>query len=273
MSEKVKISMLNLLIVIDRSLEASFALRTACLFGTQVNIQPIYVFDPPGRDIAFGAGWARKSWEREISRLAEESIGDLVLAERNQCPDIQDPVVLTGDPFHKPAEFFWSGKFDLLVIGAPFRGLGLLAICRRFSHHARKEGHSLPLMVVRHLKNIEKIVALTDGGNLAENTLGLLLKINAFISGKITLVGYSGSKTKDASTEALNLERGLAILNEKGVQANGYSASGLDAEGLASLLKTADLLVNPVHGTDLSRFSYELHEDEIQSVLLYLNGH
>lgn len=40
--------MIDLLVVIDRSLEASFALRTACLFGTDVNIRPIYVFDPPG---------------------------------------------------------------------------------------------------------------------------------------------------------------------------------------------------------------------------------
>ena len=53
--------MLNLLVAIDRSLEASFALRTACLFGTDLNIQPIYVFEPPGRNLAFGAGWARKS--------------------------------------------------------------------------------------------------------------------------------------------------------------------------------------------------------------------
>ena len=49
--------MLELLVAVDRSLEASFALRTACLFGTDsIRIQPIYVFDPPGRDLAFGAG-------------------------------------------------------------------------------------------------------------------------------------------------------------------------------------------------------------------------
>jgi hypothetical protein len=39
------------------------------------------------------------------------------------------------------------------------------------------------------------------------------------------------------------------------------------------MLKAADLLVNPVHRKDLHHFSYELHEDEIQAVLLYLNGH
>jgi hypothetical protein len=264
--------MLKLLVAIDRSLEASFALRTACLFGTDLNIQPIHVFEPPGRDIAFGAGWARKSWERETSRQAEEKIEDLVQAERNQCPYIHDPVVLNGDPIQEPAEYFWSGRFDLLVVGAPFRGLGLLDLCRRFSHAARKEGKTLPLMVVRHLKNIEKIVALTDGSDLSENTLGLLLKINSFISGRITLVGTAAAKTEDPSTENLNLERGLAILNEKGIDASGYSASALGSERLAEMLKTADLLVNPIHKKEAPHFGYELHEDEIKAVLLYLNG-
>ena len=269
--------MLNLLVVIDRSLEASFALRTACLFGTEVNIRPIYVFDPPRRDIAFGAGWARKSWERETSRQAEESIEDLVVAERTACPNIDDPVVMTGDPIQEPADYFWSGKFDLLVLGAPFKGQGPMTLCRRFSHVARKEHRPLPLMVVRHLKDIKNVVALTDGSDMAENTLGLLLKINYLISGQITVVGTCTDKDKTASTETLNLERALAILNEKGVQASGHTASTLGTQALADMVCQADLLVNPGHGPghgkDLSHIVCDLQEDDIQAVLLYLNGH
>jgi hypothetical protein len=263
--------MLNLLVTIDRSLEASFALRTACLFGTDVNIQPIYVFEPPGRDAAYGAGWARKSWERETSRQAEENIVDLVQAERSQCPSIQDPVVLHGDFIQEPAEYFWSGNFDLLVVGAPFRGLGPQALCRRFGHMAHKEHRDLPLMVVRHLKNMEKIVALTDGSDLAENTLGLLLKIHSFISGRITLVGTSGVGSKDPSSDKLNLERGLAILNEKGIEVAGHSVSELGDQRLRTMMKEADLLVNPVHQHDPLHFTHELQEDDIQAVLLYLS--
>lgn len=263
--------MINLLVAIDRSLEASFALRTACLFGTDLNIQPIYIFDRPGRDIAFGAGWARKSWERETSRRAEETIEDLVSAEKIQCPYIHDPVVLTGDPIQEPAGYFWSGKFDLLVVGAPFRGLGPLTLHKRFSHLARKEGRPLPLMVVRHLKAIKKIIALTDGSEPAESALALLLKINTFISGKITLVGMDRVESKDAS-ESLILERGLAILNEKGIQATHHTASELGDERLTAMLKSADLLVNPVHPKDPHHFLHKLHEDEIQAVLFYLKG-
>jgi nucleotide-binding universal stress UspA family protein len=262
--------MLNLLVTIDHSLESSFALRTACLFGTDLNIQPIHIFDRPGRDIAFGAGWARKSWERETSRQASETVEDLVLAERTQCPNIHDPLVLTGDPIQEPADRFWSGQFDLLVVGAPFRGLGPLALYRRFSHVARKTGRSLPLMVVRQLNAIEKITALTDGSAPAENALGLLLKLNTFISGKITLVGISEQESNAASAESLNLERGLAILNEKGDQTTGHCASDLGPERLAGVLEEAQLLVNVVHSKDPHHLLFDLHEEDLHSVLLYL---
>jgi hypothetical protein len=47
----------------------------------------------------------------------------------------------------------------------------------------------------------------------------------------------------------------------------------LGSKRLTAMLREADLLVNPVHRKDLRHFLYELHEDEIQAVLLYLNGH
>jgi hypothetical protein len=269
--------MMNLLVVIDRSLEASFALRTACLFGTDVTIRPICVVDPPGRNIPFDAGWARKSWKQETLRKAEERIGDLVLAERTACPHIDDPVVLTGDAIQEPADCFWSGQFDMLVVGAPYKGLGLMTLCRRFGQAARKEQRALPLMVVRHLKALKNVVALTDGSHSAENALGLLLKINYLISGNITLVGTHRDKGRAASTETLNLERGLAILSEKNIQATGHTASALGTEALADLVRAADLLVNPCHGPgngkDRSQIVCDLQDDDIQSVLLYLNGH
>ncbi len=268
--------MINLLVVIDRSLEASFALRTACLFGTDVNIRPIYVFDPPGHHMAFDAGWARKSWKRETSRKAEERIRDLILAERTGCPNIEDPVALAGDIVQESAEYFWSGKFDLLIVGAPFKGLGPMALCRRFGHASRKKHRALPLMVVRNLKDIKNVVALTDGSDVAENALGLLLKINYLISGKITLVGTSGDDERPSSTETLNLERGMAILNEKEVGATGHTASALGTEALAGIVSEADLLVNPCHGPghgkDRLPDACDLQDDDIQAVLLFLDG-
>ena len=103
--------MLNLLVAVDHSLEASFALRTACLLGLQIRIRPIYVFDPPGRDMSFGAGWAWKSWERDTRQQAKTYIDDLVLAERNQCANIEDPVIVMGDPVSGNDGLFLEGWF------------------------------------------------------------------------------------------------------------------------------------------------------------------
>jgi len=263
--------MINLLVTIDRSLEASFALRTACLFGKEVAIQPIHVTDRPGRDISFGAGWARKSWERETSRKAEQNMEGLVVAERIQCANIGDPVVLTGNPLPNMVKFFWEEKFDLLVLGSPFRGMKPVELCKRLTQIAYKERQGLPVMIVQKLKTIETIVVLTDGSPPAENTLGLLLKLFSFESEKIVLIGIAEPKSNDASIETLHVERGLAILNEKGIQATTRTASELDAEHLSGILKKADLLVNPGQQEDPYHF-LRLNEDEIPAVLMQLDG-
>ena len=89
----------------------------------------------------------------------------------------------------------------------------------------------------------------------------------------ITLVGISDTESRSPSSEALNLERGLAILNEKGIRTTGYCASDLGPERLTRMLKEAELLVNAVHPKDRHHLLFDLHEEEIQSALLCLNGH
>ena len=249
--------MLKLLVAIDRSLEESIALRMACFFGLQTHIRPIFVSDPPGRNMSFGAGWAWKSWERETSQQAGETIEDLVVTERNQCPNIQDPVVLLGEPFQKIAgHFFAEDDYDLLVTGAPFRGMEPKSICDRYSTYARKSEKELPLLMVRRLKNIKKIIALTDGGVSAEKALGILLRLAPLLAADINLVALVQSRNPSPNAEALNLERGLAIFKEKGVEVSGQTRSSLDDEVLKQDLHDADLVVAP-YPTDETRNPWE----------------
>lgn len=237
--------MLKLLVAIDRSLEASIALRTACFFGLQMHIQPIHVSDPPGRNMSFGAGWAWKSWERETSQHAEENIEDLVITERSQCPNIEDPVVLIGDPFQKIVGHFLENDFDLLITGAPFRGLEPKALCHRYGAFTKKGDMELPVLVVRHLKNIGRIIALTDGGVSAEKALGILIRLVPLLSADIVLVALPQSRNPLPNTEALNLERGLAIFREKGIEVSGHTLSSMDPGELKRELHDVDLVVAP----------------------------
>ena len=130
----------------------------------------------------------------------------------------------------------------------------------------------MPLMVVRHLNDIGKIVALTDGSPPCESALELLRRINPYISGRISLVGTASGKSGESSSERLNLERGLAIFNEKEIEANGHTAGELGSQRLTAMLRKADLLVNPLQSNGPSHFPDELDENEIPSVLLYLDG-
>ena len=262
--------MFQILVAVDRSLESSFALRTACFFGPEHRIQPIYVYDPPGRDISFGAGWARKSWERETSRQAQVDIEDLLTAERNQCPNIENPLVLTGDPIHELARIFWEGSFDLLLLGVPFRGWGGLSLSRRFSQAAKKARREVPLLVVRQLGLIKRAVALTDGSGPAESALGLMVRLSSILPHDLTLVGLSRDNDTGPESETLHLERGLAILKEKGMEAEGKLASRLGPDGLTKELKSFDLVVKPVLKDDRYSYLNELLDDEIQAVLFYI---
>ncbi len=262
--------MLNLLVAVEHSLEASFALRTACFFGMKIDIQPIYVIGPPGRDITLGAGWAWKSWERETRQQAKAYIEDLLLAERNQCANIEDPVILTGDPIQEMTGYFWQGSYDMLVVGAPFRKFEPLALSRRMRQTAKKAHRDLPLLVVRHLKKIQHVVALTDGGAPAENALGLLSRLSSFSSFSITLVSLARNNSPPNELQTLNLERGQAILKEKGIDAAGFTADSLPTGELTNKLKAADLVVSPFPTDDHHPHLHGLSDQDIQAVLFYI---
>ena len=262
--------MLNLLVAVEHSLEASFALRTACFFGMKINIRPIYVIDPPGRDISLGAGWAWKSWERETREQAKAYIEDLLLAERSQCANIEDAVIVMGDPIQEMTGHFWQGSFDMLVVGAPFRDIEPLALGRRMRQAARKAQRDLPLLVVRHLKNIQQVVALTDGSAPAESALGILIRLSSFLSFTITLVSLDQNDAPSRETQALNLERGQAILKEKGIDATGFTAASLASGELTQKLKAADLVVSPFQKEDHHSHFHGLSDQEIQAALFYI---
>lgn len=264
--------MLNLLVAVEHSLESSFALRTACFFGLKINIRPIYVIEPPGRDITLGAGWAWKSWERETRQQAKTYIEDLLVAERNQCANIEDAVIMMGDPIHEMTDYFWQGSYDMLVVGTPFREIEPMALGRRIKHAARKARRDLPVLLVRHLKNIQQVVALTDGSGSAEKALGILIRLSSFLSFTVTLVSLDQGAGSSKDTQSLNLERGQAILKEKGIEATGYTVAGLSNGELTQMLKSADLLVSPFPKDDHHPHLYGLPEQELQAALFYIGS-
>jgi hypothetical protein len=145
-------------------------------------------------------------------------------------------------------------------------------LSRRFWQAAKKARRDLPLLVVRHLKSIHQVVALTDGGGAAESALGLLIRLSPYLSFETTLVGLPRGSGPLAETEALNLERGLAILKEKGIDATGHKASSLAPGELSRQLKSSDLVVSPFLKDDTHAHFHGLPDHDLQAVLFYI-GH
>ena len=227
---------------------------------------------PPAGTLPLGAGWARKSWERESIKKAQVEIEDLMVAERNQCPNIENPMVLTGEPVHEAARIFWEDRYDVLMAGVPFRGWGGLTLGRKFSAVAKKARKEIPLLVVRQLKALNRAIALTDGSGPAESALGVMVRLSSILPKDLTLVGLSRDGHAGPESENLHLERGLAILREKGLEARGELASSLGPSGLTRELKSYDLLVKPFLKDDRYSFLNELLDEEIPGAVLFYIG-
>jgi hypothetical protein len=264
--------MLNLLVAVEHNLASSFALRTVCLIDLQVRIQPFYVIDPPGRDISLGAGWAWNSWERETRQRARSEIEDLVLAERSQCTNIEEPIVATGDPVHVLTRHFWENRFDLLVVGTPFREWGPRTLSRRFWQAARKSGRDLPLLLVRHLKSIRRVVVLTDGSEPARKALDLFARLYPLLSCDVSLVGLVLEGRPPAGMQRVDLENAAGGLKARGIAAAVRGTLSLGGDELRAELKTADLVVSPFLDAEHHSPFQELLDHAVEAGIFYMAG-
>jgi hypothetical protein len=75
-----------------------------------------------------------------------------------------------------------------------------------------------------------------------------------------------------AGTEALNLNRGLAILSEKGVAAAGAAASSLAPGVLSAKLKAADLVISGYDKDHHHNHFHDVSGQDLQAVLFYIGG-
>jgi hypothetical protein len=264
--------MQNLLVMVDRSLEANNALETACYFEPHVRIQPIHVSPPQERDIAMGAGWARISWGKETMKKARRDLQDLLLSKGRQCPHINDPIVVSGDPVKTVVSRFQEGDFDMIITGAPFRGLDALGLAYRFRDVKKKASKDLPLLIVNHLGMVHNTLALTDGKDSSAKALGLLNRIGPLLSEQISLIGITAKNLPHPAPESLILEQGLAILKEKDIDAAGHTAESLGSDGIREHISQADLLVCPL-SSDACTDVYVRFGQEVNAVLFFIAAH
>lgn len=114
--------MIKTLVSIEVDLTSSLAIRCACQLGAFLNmeIHPVYVKESTSPESAMGAGWARRTWEKEMVEQGKKEIEDLITAEMDFCPVLRDPRVVYGAKEPELTRITRKEHFDLYVEGTHF---------------------------------------------------------------------------------------------------------------------------------------------------------
>ena len=264
--------MLNILVMVEHSQAAATALEAACQLDPDNPVHPIFTAPPAGHDLAMGAGWAWKTWERENRRRARGDVEHLVCIHRQQFQNLKTPVVVSGRMIKAVSQHFLEKGHDLIVAGTPFRGMPPETIAARFQKAIRNTSKDLPLWIANNSRPVKRITVLTDGSYPAERALGFLNRMVYGMDINITLIGLSRVTTAFMARENLNLERGFAILREKGIDAEGFTLKQIRMSGLKSSITRSDLLVLPFSSPACLRLLDRPGLEDLPSVLFYLDG-
>lgn len=152
--------MMKTLLSIDVDLVSSFAIRFACHLAKliKMEIQPVYVKKPNSDGPATGAGWASRTWEREIIRHGRNEISAMIESEINSCPELGEPMVTAGERDAELLKIAGKEAFDLFMEGAsfPWTRVGL----HRRIHSSLYQGLRCPSVLVRSFREVQKFLLL-----------------------------------------------------------------------------------------------------------------
>lgn len=114
--------MIKTLVSIEVDLASSLAIRLACQLGglMDMEIQPVYVKESSPHESAMGAGWASRTWEKELIQQGRAEISELISAEKDFCPVLREPRVVYGDRELELFKIVQGEAFDIFIEGSHF---------------------------------------------------------------------------------------------------------------------------------------------------------
>jgi hypothetical protein len=165
------------LVTVEMDLASSFAIRYVCRLGQHIKMElhPVYVKSAPSVEPATGVGWAPHTWQRELIQMGKEEIQEMLAAEADSCPLMQEPKVVYGDRGAELLKIVEQEAIDLYVEGAPQRFTPrtiFKSLRSRFYQRLDR-----PFIWVRTLRKIDQALVLcrdVSGVRTLVRTLGLL---------------------------------------------------------------------------------------------------
>ena len=209
--------MIKTLVAIEIDLASSLAIRFACQLGGLMNmqIQPVYVKDSHCHDSVLGAGWASRTWEKEMVQQGTEEIAQLVAGERDSCPILEEPKVIYGDREGELLKIAQAEQFDVFIEGAHFPRTAGGVYKRLHTRLYQKIG--CPVILVRALRKIEEVQLLCLDIKGTE-TLANIFRTIWHDCPLPLVLSYSAEATVAGGTNALReaVERACSHLEKAG---------------------------------------------------------
>jgi hypothetical protein len=209
------------LVSIEVDLASSMALRLACQLGAlvQMEIHPVYAKDSPPHEAAWGAGWASRTWQRELIEQGRAEISQLLASEQDFCPVLGDPRIVYGDKDAELRKIMQAEKADLYLEGVHFSWTPSdiwKALHRKFYQNL-----GTPVILVRALRKVNEVVLLCLDTEQADTLTRVFQSIWKSSSVPLT-VAYPDEGTSGASEAALKeaVARGRSVLEESGCATN-----------------------------------------------------
>ncbi|MGC8658626.1 MAG: hypothetical protein ACP5U1_06085 [Desulfomonilaceae bacterium] len=197
--------MIKTLVSIDVDLASSLAIRFVCQIGAYINmeIHPIYVKEIVSPDYSLEAGWASRTWEKEIIEHGKEEISKMVAAEADFCPKLYDPIVIYGDRQSEVSKVLQEGKFDLYVKGTDFPWNH--SELYKMAHNKFYQHLQCPVIFVQSLRKIKKILLLCSNKDSIEILTRTFAKIWQGSSIPLVLVYPERQETTAGAIDLKNM--------------------------------------------------------------------
>ena len=152
--------MIKTLVSIEVDLASSLAIRFACQLGALIpmEVHPVYVKEFASDGSLVGAGWASRTLEREMIQEGKDEISEMITAEMDFCPALNEPRVIYGDREAELLKIMQMEEFGLYVEGSHF-SWNATAIYKRL-HSKFYKRLTFPVVWVRALRKVNQVLIL-----------------------------------------------------------------------------------------------------------------
>ena len=187
--------MIKVLVSVDSDLASSIALRYGCQLANlmEVELQTIHVKEPGLEGPATGAGWARRTWEKELLEKGKNDIAQLLKAESSFCPVLSKPLIFIGNREEEILNELKRGAYDLFVEGIP--SVSSSARLYQRIHSSLYQHMGCPFILVKNLLPLQRVLLLLSDEADPRLLMSTFLRIFGGAKIGVDLLSYKFKQT------------------------------------------------------------------------------